>query len=126
LSRGFNDTGPNGKHEIRKPVVRSAIAHLYFETIHPFEDGNGRIGRALSEKALSQGVGRPILLSLSRTIAANRNLYYSALQAGQRSNEVTPWITYFVNMVFDAQIQAETQIDFTLKKRNSLIALEIN
>ncbi len=112
----FNDTGPNGKNEIKKPVVRSAIAHLYFETIHPFEDGNGRIGRALSEKALSRGVGRPILLSLSRTIAANRNLYYDALQAGQRSNEITPWITYFVNMVFDAQIQAESQIDFTLKK----------
>jgi Fic family protein len=47
-----------------KPSVRSAIAHLYFESIHPFEDGNGRIGRAISEKALSQGVGRPVVLSL--------------------------------------------------------------
>ncbi|MGC4099285.1 MAG: DUF4172 domain-containing protein [Nitrospira sp.] len=51
----FNDTAPDGKHEIRKAAVRSAIAHLYFESIHPFEGRNGRIGRALSEKALSQG-----------------------------------------------------------------------
>jgi len=50
----FNDTAPGGANEIKKAPVRSAIAHLYFETIHPFEDGNGRIGRAIAEKALSQ------------------------------------------------------------------------
>ncbi len=112
----FNDTGPNGKNKIKKPAVRAAIAHLYFESIHPFEDGNGRIGRAIAEKALSQGVGRPILLSLSRTIAANRTVYYDALQAGQRSNEITPWMSYFVNMVLDSQVQTEEHIDFILKK----------
>ena len=42
--------------EIKKPIIRAAIAHLYFETIHPFEDGNGRIGRAVAEKALSQSL----------------------------------------------------------------------
>ena len=112
----FNETGPGGKKEIKKLAARSAIAHLYFETIHPFEDGNGRIGRALSEKALSQHIGRPVLLSLSRTIEENRNDYYDALQDGQRSNEITSWITYFVNTVLQAQIQAEEQIEFTLKK----------
>ncbi len=112
----FNETGPGGAKEIKKPAVRSAIAHIYFETIHPFEDGNGRIGRAISEKALSQGVRRPILLSLSRTIEAGRNAYYDALKAAQRSNEVTPWINYFVNVILDAQINTEEQIDFTLKK----------
>ncbi len=60
------------KDEIKNPILRSAIAHLYFESIHPFEDGNGRIGRAISEKALSQGLGRPVLLSLSESIEANR------------------------------------------------------
>ncbi len=112
----FNETAPGGKQEIRKAAVRSAITHLYFESIHPFEDGNGRIGRALSEKALSQGLGRPALLSLSRVIEANRKQYYEALQEGQESNEITPWIIWFVNMALEAQIQAEEQIEFTLKK----------
>lgn len=112
----FNETTPGGKKEIRKASVRSAVAHLYFESIHPFEDGNGRIGRALSEKALSQGLGRPALLSLSRTIEANRKQYYEALQQGQQSNEITPWVSWFVNVVLEAQIQAEEQINFTLKK----------
>ncbi len=76
----FNDTAPGGKNEIGKPSVRSALAHVYFESIHPFEDGNGRIGRAISEKALSQGVGRPILLSLSAAIEEKRNDYYDALK----------------------------------------------
>jgi len=112
----FNETGRGGRKEIKKPVVRSAIAHLYFESIHPFEDGNGRIGRAISEKALSQGLGRPVFLSLSRTIEANRKQYYAALQAGQQSNEITPWVSWFVHTALEAQIQAEEQIDFTLKK----------
>lgn len=112
----FNDTAPGGNAEIRKAPVRSAVAHLYFESIHPFEDGNGRIGRALSEKALSQGLGRPALLSLSRAIEATRKEYYDALKEGQKSNEITSWVTWFVHMVLAAQIQAEEQIDFTLKK----------
>ena len=112
----FNATAPGGTKEIRKAAVRSAVAHLYFESIHPFEDGNGRIGRALSEKALSQGLGRPALLSLSRTIEAHRKGYYEALQEGQQSNEITLWVDWFVRIVFAAQIQAEEQIDFTLKK----------
>jgi Fic family protein len=112
----FNGTAPSGTTDIRKASVRAAIAHLYFESIHPFEDGNGRIGRALSEKALSQGLGRPVLLSLSRAIEAKRRDYYDALKEGQQSNEITPWITWFVQMILEAQTQAEAQIEFTLKK----------
>lgn len=112
----FNETAPDGPKEIRKAAVRSALAHLYFESIHPFEDGNGRIGRALSEKVLSQGLGRPALLSLSRAIEAKRSNYYDALKEGQQSNDVTSWITWFVNIVLEAQAQAEELIDFTLKK----------
>lgn len=112
----FNETGPGGNKEIKRAAVRSAVSHLYFESIHPFEDGNGRIGRAICEKALSQGLGRPVLLSLSRTIEAGRKRYYQALQEGQQSNEITPWVHWFVTMALDAQIHAEEQIDFTLKK----------
>lgn len=101
---------------IKKPIIRAAIAHLYFETIHPFEDGNGRIGRAVAEKALSQSIRRPVLFSLSKSIEGNKNNYYDALKAAQRSNEITDWIKYFVQTVLDAQIDAEQEIDFTLKK----------
>ncbi|MCX6315984.1 MAG: Fic family protein [Bacteroidetes bacterium] len=112
----FNDTAPGGKLEIKKAPVRSAIAHLYFETIHPFEDGNGRIGRAIAEIALSQTIGRPVLLSLSRTIEANKKLYYDSLEKAQQSNEITSWMEYFIKTTLDAQTEAEEQIEFTLKK----------
>ena len=112
----FNETVPKGIKEIKKPLVRSAIAHLYFETVHPFEDGNGRVGRAIAEKALSQGIGRPVLLSLSKTIEANKKAYYENLKVAQRSKEISSWIHYFVNLAMDAQIHAEEQIDFILKK----------
>ena len=112
----FNDTAPGGAKEIKKAPVRSAIAHLYFETIHPFEDGNGRIGRAIAEKVLAQGIGRPVLMSLSKTIEANKKAYYDALKNTHESNEITEWIDYFVKTVLNAQIEAEEQIDFTLKK----------
>ncbi len=108
----FNES----QQRIKKPIIRSVIAHLYFETIHPFEDGNGRIGRAVAEKALSQSIGRPVLFSLSKSIESNKNKYYDALKAAQRSNEITDWINYFVRTVLDAQIDAEQEIEFTLKK----------
>jgi Fic family protein len=112
----FNRTSPRAKNEILFAPVRSAVAHLYFESIHPFEDGNGRIGRALSEKALSQGLGRPVLLSLSRSIDADRAGYYAALKQAQRSCKITDWIEWFVDMLLSAQTQAESDIEFTLKK----------
>ena len=96
--------------------VHAAIAHLYFESIHPFEDGNGRIGRVIAEKALSRGLGRPVLLSLSQTINTQRSDYYSMLGEAQRSMEITPWIIWFVKRVLEAQRNTVTQVDFTLKK----------
>jgi Fic family protein len=112
----FNGTAPGGSHEIKKAPVRSAIAHLYFETIHPFEDGNGRIGRAIADKALSQTIGRPVLLSLSKTIESDRKAYYSALEQAQKSTDSTPWITYFVNVILKSQEQAINLVNFILKK----------
>ena len=116
----FNATAPGGIKEIRKAPVRAAIAHLYFESIHPFEDGNGRIGRAIAEKALSQTLGRPVLLSLSKTIEADKRSYYTALESGQRSNQITPWIQYFVQTTLLAQRQALQLITFTLAKTKFL------
>jgi Fic family protein len=112
----FNNTHPKGKEPLKYPPIRSAIAHLYFETIHPFEDGNGRVGRALAEKALSQGVGHPVLISLSTLIETNKKAYYDALKEAQGSNEITPWIICFVKTIIEAHIHAEKQIEFTLNK----------
>lgn len=114
--RWFNSTAPGAVKEIKNAPIRSALAHLYFESIHPFEDGNGRIGRAIAEKALSQTIGRPVVLSLSSTIESKKKDYYAALQEAQESNEVTPWVEYFVQVTLDAQTETEAQINFTLKK----------
>ncbi len=112
----FNDTAPKGKKEIKQAPIRSAIAHLYFESIHPFEDGNGRIGRAIAEKALAQTIGRPVLLSLSRTIDADKKEYYQALKNGQKDNVITGWISYFVQVILAAQEETKALINLTLKK----------
>jgi len=92
------------------------LVRLYFESIHPFGDGNGRIGRALSEKALSEGLGRPVLLSLSRAIEADREAYFEALKKAQRGNEVTECIRYFVAVIREAQSPTEGRVEFVLKK----------
>jgi Fic family protein len=114
--RWFNATAPDKPKAIIFAPVRAAIAHLYFESIHPFDDGNGRIGRALSEKALSQGFGYPVILSLSQVIEAEKKSYYTALHAASKSNEITSWIEYFVKVVLAAQIKVESQINFILRK----------
>lgn len=112
----YNQWGANENHSKILSPVHSAIAHVYFESIHPFEDGNGRIGRALSEKALSQGLGNPILMSLSTAIETDRKAYYKALKTAQRSNEITSWIRYFLNIILSSQQIATKQISFTITK----------
>ncbi len=89
-------------------LVRAAVAHLWFEAIHPFEDGNGRIGRAVAELALAQDMrsGRR-LFSLSAQLAQDRAGYYTQLQAatGQPRLDITPWVQWFVGRIeaaFDA------------------------
>jgi Fic family protein len=110
----FNTTASGGKQEISSAPVRAAIAHLYFESIHPFEDGNGRIGRAIAEKALSQTLGRPVMLSLSKSIEANKSDYYKALETAQRDNEISEWLEYFVSTALTAQREAKSLVNFTL------------
>ena len=111
----FNITAPNGQAPM-PPVTRSGLAHLYFESIHPFEDGNGRIGRALSEKALAQGLGQPTLIALARSIGQNRKRYYGALEVASRTMEVTPWLTYFAKTVLEAQQESMRLVSFTIAK----------
>jgi Fic family protein len=112
----FNATVPGGAKQILNPILRSALVHLYFESIHPFEDGNGRIGRALAEKALHQGVEQPILISLSQVIESDRNQYYEQLKLAQRTLQVDKWLLYFAGVVLKAQEKVEELIEFSLKK----------
>lgn len=101
---------------IENAPIKSAIAHLYFESIHPFEDGNGRIGRAIAEKALFKGLGAIALISLSRAIESDKNAYYDGLKKAQRTLEVTDWVKYFLQTLILAVNSAEDDIQFTLKK----------
>ncbi len=112
----FNVTEPGGQSPIVNVLIRAAIAHLYFETIHPFEDGNGRIGRVVAEKALAQGIGRPILMSLSNAIEADKRAYYAALKKAQRTNDATGWIFYFSQIILKAQQEFIETINFLTKK----------
>lgn len=112
----LGSTKPNGSSEIKDPVIRAGIAHLYFESIHPYEDGNGRIGRAIAEQVLSQTLGRPVMLSLSNTIERNKDAYYQVLKNAQKSNEISEWLKYFLDIALNAQLEAKQMIDFTLKK----------
>lgn len=104
------------KSEISSPIIKAAVAHLYFESIHPFEDGNGRIGRAIAEKALSQGLDNPIMFSISKSIEENRSSYYKSLQYAQQRLEITKWIEWFASIIIIAQDDAEKTIQFTIKK----------
>src|SRR3989338_1054359 len=78
--------------------VKSAIAHFWFVTIHPFEDGNGRIARALADKILCQKDGiKKRFYSMSSQIIAKRKSYYEALEKQQKSTlDITPWIFWFL------------------------------
>lgn len=112
----FNATAPNAESTIQQAPVRAAIAHLYFESIHPFEDGNGRIGRVLAEKALIQTIGAPALMSLSATLEHNKAAYYAALKKAQHTLNINGWLDYFIRVILDAQERAQKTILFTLTK----------
>lgn len=111
----FNKCQPK-KAGALTPLVRAGMAHLYFECIHPYEDGNGRIGRAISEKSLAQSQGSPTLLALAHTIERRRKDYYAALEAANTSNEITGWLIYFARMVLDAQDYTHRRIEFLIQK----------
>ena len=112
----FNASTLNSASPHNNLIIRSAIAHLYFESIHPFEDGNGRIGRVIAEKSLARVLKRPLLMSLSATIEADRNAYYEALKKAQRSNEINDWIQYFGEILLQSQQDFVQNVEFSLKK----------
>ena len=111
----FNQTAPDAKHPLAA-LTRAGLAHLYFVSIHPFEDGNGRIARALAEKSLAQNLAQPTLIALSYTIERSRKAYYAALERNNKDTEITDWLLYFANTVIDAQANTIKRVNFYLAK----------
>ena len=101
-------------------LARAAIGHLYFENIHPFEDGNGRIGRILIEKVLFQGVGCPLLIAVSRILEKRKKAYYSQLQKCNRSLDASDWVVFFSEIVLEAQQEAMDLLYFLIEKTKIL------
>ncbi len=97
-------------------LTRAGIAHLWFESIHPFEDGNGRIGRAIAEKALSQGFSKPVMTVLAKILLKRRKEYYQQLGLASRTLDLTSWLTWFANIALEAQQSTSLYIDFIIKK----------
>ena len=107
----------NNSKKTESILGRAALAHVYFESIHPFEDGNGRIGRLLIEKVLSQGIGAPILIAVSKVFEKRRKEYYAALEKCNGRLEVQEWVEFFVQVVLQAQEESMQLLDFLLAKQ---------
>ena len=107
----------NGKPDI-DPVLAAALAHVWFVTIHPFDDGNGRMARALSDMVLARSENSPMrFYSLSAQIRQERKAYYNILEQTQKGSlDITPWMSWFIACLGHALDGAETSIGNVLFK----------
>ncbi len=101
---------------IGEAIILSGLVHLYFETLHPFEDGNGRIGRAISEKVLAEKLQSHLFISLSSSIEKNKSSYYDEIKKVQRNLEVTDWLVYFIDILIQALKETVEVVQFVRKK----------
>jgi len=109
----------HGKAAVDDGLVRAAIAHLWFVTIHPYDDGNGRITRALTDLALAQDEGTATrLYSMSAQIEADRAAYYRELEHAQHADlrDVTAWVVWFLDALRKAIGVAEARVDQVLAR----------
>ena len=100
------------------PVLRAGIAHLWFVTLHPFDDGNGRLARAITDLALAQAEHHSVrFYAMAATIMENRKAYYDVLENTQRNGvDVTPWLEWFLVMLRQTMQVAVQRIDHVLQK----------
>lgn len=99
-------------------LLRAGLAHVWFESIHPFEDGNGRIGRAIVDLALAQDLrGSSRLLGISAAMRSRQEAYYDALNAAQRGEgDVTPWLEWFLDIYAEACRTSSALIEEALQR----------
>ncbi len=115
----FNQTQPMVGTLPMDGLVRAAVSHLWFETLHPFDDGNGRIGRAILQLALGQDMGQPgRIVTLSRQIESSKDRYYSELERAQRSKsmDVTAWVEWMLEQIALASEFANRTIDSAIQR----------
>lgn len=100
------------------PLMRAAVCHFYFVTIHPFDDGNGRLARALTELALDQADNRSLrLYAMSTSILKDRKNYYNVLEECQRGDmDITAWVEWFLETLIAAVQDSLDQVGRTLAK----------
>jgi len=100
------------------PVVKAAVAHLWFVTIHPFDDGNGRIARAIADLALARADdSAQRFYSMSAQIRMERNAYYDALETAQKgSTDITRWLLWFIACLGRAVDGAEITLASVIRK----------
>ena len=108
------------------PLTKAWVAHIYFISIHPFEDGNGRIVRAICEYILSQALQTPSLTTLSRQIESKRKEYYDILEKSNKDMNIQKWLEWFCEIVLEAQKYALSLIDFTICKTKLLDTVKGN
>ena len=124
----FNDNSPISYEKIKSkdvrdstaidPVLKSAIAHFWFIIIHPFDDGNGRIARAISDLMLARAdKSKERYYSLSSQILVERKQYYAILQKVQHSNgDITEWLSWFLNCLKNSLLETEVTLQKILRK----------
>jgi Fic family protein len=100
------------------PVLKAAIAHFWFVTIHPFDDGNGRIARAITDLQLAGSDGSSQrFYSMSNQILAERKKYYDVLEKTQHgTNDITDWLVWFLSCLENALVNSGDVLDSVLKK----------
>ena len=105
-------------------ALKAAFLHPHFESIHPFEDGNGRVGRALVAKVLSEGLGQPLVLPVSTVIARHRVAYYDEINAASRSLDWTNWAAFFIPVLTELLTDFLAAMRFVAAKRDYLARYE--
>ncbi|MGU3308544.1 Fic family protein [Pseudomonas sp. M5A4_2d] len=100
------------------PLIRAGVAHFWFVTLHPFDDGNGRLTRAITDLALAQGDHQAIrFYAMSASILEDRAGYYSALESSQKATlDITDWLAWFLKTLLRSLQQAMARIERVLGK----------
>lgn len=112
----FNTFHLTNTNSMLLPLAKAGISHLYFVCIHPFEDGNGRVGRAIAKKSIALSANKPALISISNTFDTHKKAYYDALENNNKTLEITDWLVYFGQTILNAQLDTLKRIDFIIEK----------